>query len=202
MSDPFVGEIRMVAFTFAPNGWALCQGQTVPISQNQALFALLGTTYGGDGVQTFNLPNLAGRSPVGTGTGLNLTPVELGQVDGLENFTLTNAQLPAHTHAATTSAATLTASVSIPATTTATGSVVAPAANTVLGPAAASGHPATLYNTSTANTNLAPFNVNVSAPAAPVAVSMTGSGLPLPLRNPYLGMNFAIALVGVFPSRG
>lgn len=75
MSDPYLGEIRMVGFTFAPSGWATCQGQTMPISQNSALFSLLGTTYGGDGVNTFKLPDLKGRSPVGTGNGLGLSPI-------------------------------------------------------------------------------------------------------------------------------
>ncbi|WP_222105672.1 phage tail protein [Paraburkholderia sp. BCC1884] len=125
MSDPYLGEIRMVAFDFAPYGWALCQGQLLPLSQNQALFTLLGTSYGGNGTQTFGLPNLAGRSPVGTSTGGGLTPIVTGQFSGLEQFTMTAAQLPTHTHPAALPATTLTASVSVPASTAATGGVEA-----------------------------------------------------------------------------
>ncbi len=93
MSNPYLGEIRLFAGNFAPNGWALCQGQTLPISGNDALFALIGTTYGGDGVNTFSLPDLRGRVPVHVGSGY-----ALGQNGGEESVTLTAAQLPAHTH--------------------------------------------------------------------------------------------------------
>lgn len=93
MSQPFVGEIRMVGFNFAPQGWALCNGQLLPISQNDTLFNLIGTTYGGDGQQTFALPNLQGRSPVHTGQGF-----VIGEVGGSEQVALTVAQIPAHSH--------------------------------------------------------------------------------------------------------
>ncbi len=94
MAEAFLGEIRLFAFTFAPKGWALCNGQFLPINQNQALFALLGTTYGGDGQQTFALPNLQGRMPVGAGNGFNQ-----GQSAGEETHSLSVSELPAHTHA-------------------------------------------------------------------------------------------------------
>ena len=94
MSDPFMGEIRMFAGTYAPRGWALCNGQLLAISSNSALFSLLGTNYGGDGVTTFALPNLQSRSPVGTGTGGGLTHVQLGQVGGVESTTLTTLNCP------------------------------------------------------------------------------------------------------------
>lgn len=100
MADPFIGEIRVFSFNFPPKGWALCNGQLLPINQNQALFSILSTTYGGDGVTTFALPNLQGRAPVHTGPG-----VPYGQVAGEESHTLTQAETPAHTHSAQASLA-------------------------------------------------------------------------------------------------
>lgn len=96
---PYIGEIKMVAFNFAPNGWAKCEGQLLPISQNQALFALLGTTYGGNGTTNFALPDLRGRVPVGTGQGPGLTPRAIGETGGSENNTLVTSNLPPHNHA-------------------------------------------------------------------------------------------------------
>jgi microcystin-dependent protein len=97
MATPYIGEVRMVGFSFAPVGWALCNGQSIPISQNNALFNLIGTTYGGDGVNTFNLPNLQSRIPFHQGTNSQGTMV-IGQIAGSETVTLTTSQLPAHTH--------------------------------------------------------------------------------------------------------
>jgi microcystin-dependent protein len=98
MADPFVAEIRMVGSNFAPNGWALCNGQILAISQNTALFALIGTSYGGDGVSTFALPNFQGNVPVGMGNGAGLSPNVLGETGGQTQVTLTTAQLPTHVH--------------------------------------------------------------------------------------------------------
>src|ERR1700744_1470800 len=98
MSQGFVGEIRMFAGNFAPVGWALCQGQLIPISENETLFNLIGTTYGGDGQTTFALPNLASRVPIHTGTGPGLSAYQIGQLGGTENVTLTVQQTPSHTH--------------------------------------------------------------------------------------------------------
>src|SRR5689334_13585269 len=98
MSQPFVGEIRIFAGNFAPAGWALCQGQVVPISGNDTLFALIGTTYGGDGQSTFALPDLQGRVPVHMGTGSFGTPYVIGEKSGVESVTLTLNQIPNHTH--------------------------------------------------------------------------------------------------------
>ncbi len=98
MSDPFLGELRLFPYTFSPQGWAACDGQLLPISQNTALFSLLGTTYGGNGVTTFALPDLRGRVPVHQGQGPGLSDRTLGEQDGAEATTLTTAQLPAHTH--------------------------------------------------------------------------------------------------------
>jgi len=102
MSDPFIGQIIMFGGNFAPRGWALCQGQLLSISQNTALFSILGTTYGGDGRTTFGLPDLRGRVPMGEGQGPGLSDRNLGQKPGVENVALTNAQMPAHNHAAGT----------------------------------------------------------------------------------------------------
>jgi microcystin-dependent protein len=99
MSDPFIGEIRLFAGNFAPSGWAFCQGQLLPISQDEALFALIGTTYGGDGQTTFALPNLSGRIPLHQGQGPGLSPRTIGEMAGTENVTLTSSQIPQHTHA-------------------------------------------------------------------------------------------------------
>jgi len=99
MSNPFLGEVRLFGFGFAPQGWALCAGQILPINQNQALFALLGTTYGGNGTSTFALPDLRGRVPNNQGTGPGLSNYSIGQVGGTESETLGVQQMPAHTHA-------------------------------------------------------------------------------------------------------
>lgn len=203
MSDPFLGEIRMVGFTFAPYGWALCQGQTVAVSQNQALFALLGTTYGGNGTTNFNLPDLQGRSPVGTGTGAGLSPIDPGDEGGAENVTLTINQLPAHTHIATSSGGvTVSGSVAVPATTTTTGEGAVPGTTTVLGPISEGGRPGQIYSTAAANTTLAPFPVTLQGNGPSVQNSSTGNSLPTPLRNPYLGLTCVIALQGIYPTRG
>jgi microcystin-dependent protein len=202
MSDPFLGEIRMVGFTFAPAGWALCQGQTMPVQQNQALFSLLGVTYGGNGTSNFQLPDLQGRSPVGTGNGLGLTPIVAGDKDGQEEFALTLNQLPTHTHVATSSGgSTATGTVSIPATTLNAGEAATPGPTTVLGPVAAGGRAGTLYSTAAPNTTLAPFNVTVQGGGPSIQNGLTGSGLPTPLRNPFLGLTCIIALQGIFPPR-
>ena len=116
MTDYFIGEIRLFAGNFAPNGWAFCDGQTMPISQNTALFSLFGTTYGGDGKSTFALPDLRDRVPVHVGQGPGLTERDQGDTGGAATVALTGAQLPAHTHPAFTRQ---------PSTTTATGSVPA-----------------------------------------------------------------------------
>ena len=100
MADPFVAEIRIVPFNFAPRGWAFCNGQLVPISQNTALFSLLGTTYGGDGRTTFALPNLQGTAPLQAGQGLGLTLRDLGQRGGSTTVTLVEVEMPAHSHTA------------------------------------------------------------------------------------------------------
>ena len=98
MSEPFIGEIRLFAGNFAPAGWALCSGQLLPISENEVLFQLIGTTYGGDGETTFNLPDLRGRVPIHQGQGSGLSSYQMGQIGGVETVTLAQTQMPVHSH--------------------------------------------------------------------------------------------------------
>jgi microcystin-dependent protein len=186
MSDQYIGEIRMVGFNFAPVGWALCQGQLLPIMQYNALFALLGTTYGGNGQTTFGLPDYRGRSPVGMGAGPGLTPINQGEMSGAESVVLSAAQLPAHSHAAGTIAIALGASSGAGSTSNPAGAVPANASDNqgiTLSSFAASG-----------NALLAPGTAQGQTAAA-------GNSQPTPLRNPFIGINFIIALEGEFPSR-
>lgn len=184
MSEPFIGEVRAVGFNFAPRGWALCAGQLMPIAQNTALFSLLGTTFGGDGRVTFGLPDLRGRSPVGMGNGPSLTPIVQGEMDGTENVTLLTTQMPVHTHVASAaqSASDANATQASPA-----GAVPA------------------ITTTEDGRTQLNSYDAaaNGRASLAPIAVTVqpAGGGQPVPIRNPYLGTNFIIALEGIFPSR-
>ena len=171
MSDPFVGEIRMFAGNFAPRNWALCDGQLLPVSQNDALFSLLGTIYGGDGRTTFGLPDLRGRLPVHQGTGPGLTPRPIGQRSGQETVTLTTNQLPAHGHA-------LNASAESADATQAAGNLPAQTAEDA-------------FSASAVGTTLS---------SAAIA-SGGGGGTSHPNVQPFLCINFIIALVGVYPSR-
>lgn len=190
MSDPFIGEIRMVAFTYAPRGWAYCLGQQMSISQNTALFALLGTVYGGNGVSTFGLPDLRGRSPVGTGTGPGLSPIDLGETAGVENVTLLTTNLPMHNHPATATAAQGVG-------TTASNPLAVPSATNNILAASGTGQGAATIWSDALNTPQAIGN----PPTVNVTVGVAGNSLPFSIRTPYLGMNFVIALVGEFPSR-
>jgi microcystin-dependent protein len=186
--DPFIGEIKMVGFNFAPKGYALCNGALMPISQNSALFSLLGVTFGGDGVNTFALPDYRGRGPVGMGQGPGLSaPVVQGQVAGFESVTLSLGNLPAHTHAATTSG--MSAS---PAASAAAGGERSPAGGILATPIAG-------------DSFALPAAGDVTMAAIPVTGTVTiapaGSSQPVGIRNPYLGTNFVIATEGVYPSR-
>jgi microcystin-dependent protein len=179
MGDQYLGEIRMVGFNFAPAGWMLCDGSLLQVSQYQALFALLGVTFGGDGIRTFGLPDLRGRSPVGMGTGPGLTDITQGELEGSESVIMSQAQMPAHTHVLSV-AGTETASTSAPSAT-----------NNVLGASGAGQGSATIW--STEMTSPIPLNLQ--------QVGMAGGNQPLPLRNPYIGTNFIIAYEGIFPTR-
>lgn len=173
MADPFVAEIRIFGFNFAPKGWAFCNGQLLPISQNTALFSLLGTTYGGDGKSTFALPNLSGNSPMHWGDGVGLSQRFLGEESGTENVTLLITETPIHNHG-------------LRANVIDVGDTNVPAPTAVF---AQSGG-GTLYQASQ-NATLA-FN----------ELSIIGSGSPHNNMMPYLALNFCIALQGVFPPRG
>jgi microcystin-dependent protein len=204
MSDPFLGEIRTVGFNFAPMGWALCNGAIVSITQNNALFALLGVTFGGNGQTNFGLPDLQGRSPVGAGNGMGLSPIVPGDKSGNESVSLLINNMPSHTHTAqVTGGVSVSGSVSLPACSApASGSLTAtPGPTAVLGPVSAAGRPGELYTTTAANTTLAPMNVQLTGPTPAITNSLTGNNLPVGLRNPYLGLTFIIALTGIFPSR-
>jgi microcystin-dependent protein len=176
MSDQFIAEIRIFAGNFAPSGWALCNGQLLPISQNTALFSLLGTTYGGDGKTTFALPNLQGSAPLHPGLGPGLSPRDLGQSSGSSTVTLINTELPSHTHQAMG--------------TTTPGSLPDPSGN-VWAPAGVA-----------RGTNM--YSDTPGTPPAMNAQAVSGSGSSLPHNNlpPYLTLTFIIALQGIFPSRG
>jgi microcystin-dependent protein len=188
MSDPFIGEIKMVGFDYAPPGWAQCLGQLMPIQQNSALFSLLGVSFGGNGVQTFGLPDLRGRSPVGLGQGPGLQPVNMGAQGGAQSVTLTSTQMPMHTHVAA-------AAVAIPASgADGTTDVPSPTANLAKAVDTATGAVPNIYVNAAATTTLAPFNANVTVQAA-------GGNQPVPVQSPYIGLNFIIATQGVWPSR-
>ena len=177
--DPFLGEIRMAGFNYAPNGWALCNGQLLSISQNSALFALLGTQYGGDGVQTFALPNLQGRVPIHQGNGAGLSSYTMGASGGTENVTLIATQMPAHNH--------------LMGVSNQSGAVADPT-NAIL----AQG------NSGTARAPVAVSDyVSTAATGtlAPTAISPTGGSQPHSNLQPYLCVNFIIATQGIFPSR-
>lgn len=191
MSDPFLGEIKMFGGNFAPRGYAMCQGQIMSIAQNNALLALLGTTFGGNGQTTFGLPDFRSRSPVGIGQGGGLDAITQGEMAGTPNVTLISNNLPPFSLPVTG-----TVSVAIPAS-TADGSSQTPSATSVLAKPldSAAGAEVSLYGNA-ADTTLAPFNAPLNANA-----SHTSGGAPVGIRNPYLGTNFIIALEGVFPSR-
>lgn len=183
MADPFLGEIRMVGFTFAPRGWAFCAGQLLALAQNQALFALLGTTYGGNGQTTFGLPNLGGRVPVGTGQSPGATNVILGEIAGTNNTTLTTSQMPTHNHSIIVSGGGTLAS-------TEPGTAHTPASGSYL--AASDQRNRQFASSGSATLAAAPITANAA---------MSGGSQPLSIMQPYLGINFIIALEGIFPSR-
>ena len=179
MADPFVAEIRMFPFNFAPKGWAFCNGQLLPISQNTALFSLLGTTYGGNGQSTFALPNLQGSTVMQHGQGQGLSLRDLGQTGGSEAVTLLQSEMPAHTHAA--QATTLIANTQQPSSAT-----LARGAYSFQG----NGGAVPMY-----------FNGAPDVQMAPQALATGGGSLPHNNMQPYLTVNFNIALQGVFPPR-
>jgi microcystin-dependent protein len=200
MSQPFVGEIRAFGFNFAPRGWQLCNGQTLSIQQNAALFSLLGTTYGGNGTSTFQLPNLQGRLAIHQGTGAGLPAMVIGEFGGVQNVSLNINNLPAHTHLATVTgggAPTVTVNGSPSA-----GTTNVPNGNYI-------GVPTGLARG--AGTYVLPANAGTVGPIAGVTATgggvagvtnaLTGSNIPVNVQNPYLVISYCIAIVGIFPSR-
>ena len=170
MSEPFLGQISIVGFNFAPRGWAQCNGQLIPIQQNTALFALLGTTYGGNGQTTYALPDLRGRAPMSFGNGAGLTPRSLGEATGSESVTLLPTEMPAHTHV-------VGAQSSRADSGNAAGAQLAAAADAI-------------YS-----------NASPTSTLAPTSVSASGGNFPHNNMQPFLTLNFIIALEGIFPAR-
>ena len=173
MPEPYVGEIRMFGGNFPPNGWMFCEGQTLPISENETLFQLIGTTYGGDGQETFNLPNLASRSPIHMGTGPDGTTYQLGEMAGTEQETLTVQQIPIHSHP-------FTASTSNGTATNPGGAVLAASVSSVQPMVVGTGSGTFMNNNS---------------------ITPAGGSQPHENVQPYLCINFIISLFGVFPSQ-
>lgn len=170
--EPFLGQIQAFGFQFAPQGWALCQGQLLPISQYDALFSLLGTTYGGDGRTTFALPDLRGRAPVGQGQGPGLSNIQIGQIGGTETVTLGVANLPAHSHAVTATDSDAT-----------------------------SDEASTGARLGTAGANIYASGGSGTVVLAADSTTQTGGNQPLNNQDPYMTINYCIALVGIYPSR-
>ncbi|MFB9106996.1 phage tail protein [Flavobacterium gyeonganense] len=171
MADPFVSEIRIFSFNFAPKGWAFCNGQILPLSQNTALFSLLGTTYGGNGASNFALPDLQGRAPMHPGQGPGLSLHDLGETGGSETVTLLESEIPSHNH--NLSVASLNSQSTTPA-------------NNSLG----RGNPVRVYTSGIPTTAMGANSI-----------ATAGGSLPHNNMMPSLTMNFCIALQGVFPPR-
>lgn len=182
--EPFIGQIIMFGGNFAPRGWAFCEGQLLAVSQNTALFSILGTTYGGDGRTTFALPDLRGRTPIGPGTGPGLSTHRLGQRGGSQTNTLTLLNLPSHSHSA---AGTVKAYFAPPI---GGGETNNPTGANFSGPAGGTN----VYSGSEANANMATNNVSVT-------VGATGGGQSFSIMQPFECVYFIIALMGIYPSR-
>ena|ERR1700748_3286523 len=180
MDEELLGVIKMFAGNFNPRGYLLCQGQLLSIAQNTALFSILGTTFGGNGTSTFGIPDLRGRVPVGNGTGPGLSPIVLGEVGGQERVTLLTTNMPAHTHP-------LTGSVQMPVNDSAA-NVNSPVGSYLADTAA------NIYNNAAGIDFGAPLTNNLT-------IGIAGGSQPFEIQSPYLGMNYIIAVQGIFPSR-
>jgi microcystin-dependent protein len=175
-----IGFTTLFAGNFAPKNWAMCQGQIINIASNTALFSILGTVYGGNGTTTFALPNLQGRQVVGVGQGPGLSQYSLGQVGGSESITLNQSQLPVHVHPI---AYTSTMGCN-------SNAVASLATNSFYGFDNGGGTP----YTNSQSTNLKPY-------AASITMQPAGAGQPIPILNPFLGLNYVICMFGVYPAR-
>ena len=169
--EPFIGEIRLFSGNFAPKGWALCEGQLIPITHNTALYSILGITYGGDGKTTFALPDMRGRAPMHQGAGPGLTPRQLGQEIGSSHVTLLTSEMPAHGHQANVNGA------------------------------ATQAVPTDAYWANTGGRGRKLYGATVDTAMSPVAIGTAGGSQPHNNMQPYVGLNFIIALEGVFPPR-
>jgi microcystin-dependent protein len=195
--EVFLGSIMTFGFQFNPNGWQLCNGQTLAIQQYAALFSLLGTTYGGNGTTNFQLPNLQGRVPIGQGNGGGLTPRVLGEASGTESIALTINNMPSHTHVATFTPSGGGSGYMVSPNTV--GNQLAPSAtNNVLSGSPGGPQGAAIWG-STAGT--IPLGGGGGSSGGTVTNALTGNTLPVGSMNPFLALNFSIALVGIFPSR-
>jgi microcystin-dependent protein len=190
MSTPFLGMIILVPYNFAPRGWAFCNGQILSISQNTALFSLLGTTYGGNGQTTFALPDLRGRVPISSGQGPGLNDYTLGEVSGSETHTLLITEMPIHTHVVSLSGVTAALNAK-----NAAGNRQTPVGNV---PAIEATGVTATYSNATPDAAMAPSAVTL---AGNPTVGTAGSSQPFSLLTPYLTVNYCIALEGIFPSR-
>jgi microcystin-dependent protein len=168
MSEPFLGQLLLVPYNFAPRGWAFCSGQLLPIAQNTALFSLLGTTYGGNGQTTFALPDLRGRTALSSGQGPGLGSYDLGEVSGTENVTILQSNMPPHNHLMNVGSAT---------------KVGPGASGNIFGGA-------DIYVPGPPDTVMSPQSIGIS-----------GSGIPISILQPFLVLNYIIAMEGIFPSR-
>ena len=205
--DGMIGEIRFFGGNFAPRTWALCDGQLISISSNTALFSILGTTYGGDGRSTFGLPDMRGRSPVHAGFGPGLAGVALGQKGGATSFTLTEANLPAHSHSAST---TTTTDTTTDTTTTSTlhANSGAGANNSPEGDVLANDGRDRIYNSAAPNVAMhadavqsSSVSTSTSTSSSTTTIGNTGGNQAVVHRSPYIGVNCIICISGVFPSR-
>ncbi|WP_053137568.1 phage tail protein [Pseudomonas sp. MIACH] len=194
--EVFLGTVQMFAFNYAPQGWAYCNGQLVSIAQNNALFALLGTVYGGDGQNTFALPNLQGRAPIHMGNGAGLTPRVIGEVGGTEKSNILSGNLP--TQLIPTTGLTVTTTINLAnepsaATTTPTSTNAYIGASSTGGPGSAA-----IYSD---NPGSAPVALKGASSTLGGNLTVPGGNQPLPTMAPYLALNFSIALTGLFPPR-
>ncbi|WPQ62346.1 tail fiber protein [Chitinophaga sancti] len=196
MNEPYMALIVAFAFNFTPySSWLACNGALISIAQNTALFSLLGTYYGGDGMSTFAVPDLRGRIPIGMGQGQGLSNYNIGQMGGVESTALTMNQLPAHTHTTThTLTAAPKASTGV-ATTNVPGSTVVPAKLPTLG-AGLNTFNVNGYTTASPDATLVPGDVSGT-----ITVMVTGGSQPVSIIQPYLAINYCIATAGTYPSR-
>lgn len=184
-TEPFIGEVKLLGFQFPPLGYSLCQGQTMSIAEYSALFALIGTTYGGNGTTTFNLPDLQGRVPIGQGQGPGLPDYTLGEEAGFPSVSLTTANLPAHIHTLNSMRVKIAANETSGSNNSAVDSFAGNNDNNGV-----------WAETATPGLFMAPGAAVVSG-----STDIIGSNMPIGIMNPYLVMNYSIAIEGIFPSR-